>query len=85
MSALYRDRPLSEEEVHALTAFFADRAETTSESSAVGRTQLLWLGLAGTAALLLFSAFGGITFAAIPPPHRPQSPSTRRPMTRKEH
>jgi cytochrome c2 len=52
MSTLYRDHPLSEEEVRALTAFFADRAEKPSESSEAGRTQFVWFGLAGTAALL---------------------------------
>ena len=53
MSALYRDRPLSEEEVLVLTAFLADRAEQPGAASAAGRMHLLWLGLAGTAALLL--------------------------------
>jgi cytochrome c2 len=52
MSALYRDQPLSEKEVHALTAFLADRATQSDKASAAGRMQLFWLGLAGTAALL---------------------------------
>jgi hypothetical protein len=52
MSALYGERPLSEQEVHALTAFFADRAAQQGKAPPAGRTQLFWLGLAATAALL---------------------------------
>lgn len=53
MSALYRARPLSEEEVHALMAFFADSAAQPREASSAGKMKLLLLGFAGTAVLLV--------------------------------
>jgi len=53
MSSLYRTRPLTEEEVHAFTALFADRAETADAAPSTSRLQLVLFGLLGTALLLL--------------------------------
>ncbi|MCB9383514.1 MAG: c-type cytochrome [Bryobacterales bacterium] len=53
MSSLYRTRPLTEDEVRAFTALFADRASQEAPAGLADRAQLLLLGLAGTALLLL--------------------------------
>ncbi len=52
MSSLYRTRPLSEDEVRALTALFADRAGQDETLASGGRLPFLLLGLAGTGLLL---------------------------------
>jgi hypothetical protein len=53
MNSLYRTRPLTEDEVRAFTAFFADRAAQEAPADSADRTQFLLLGLAGTGLLLL--------------------------------
>ena len=53
MSSLYRTQPLTEDEVRAFTAFFADRAAQEVPADSADRTQFLLLGLGGTALLLL--------------------------------
>ena len=53
MSSLYRTRPLTEDEVRAFTAFFADRAAQEASAGSSNRTLFASLGLAGTALLLL--------------------------------
>ena len=52
MSSLYRTRPLNEQEIHALAAYFADRAGDES-SAPVGSGPFVLLG-AGATVLLLF-------------------------------
>ena len=52
MNTLYRTHPLTEDEVRAFTALFADRAAQPEEAASSNRTHLLLLGLAGTVLLL---------------------------------
>ena len=52
MSSLYRTHPLNEQEIHALAAYFEDRAADDGAPASAGSGPFLLLGIGGTVLLL---------------------------------